>query len=499
VKELAPIVLFVYNRPWHTEQTLNALSQNELADQSILYIYADGPKKNATEDQLKKIYQVGQIIRRKSWCKEVFIIESAKNKGLADSIVHGVTEIVNKYGKIIVLEDDIITSKGFLKYMNEALELYENDEKVMHISGYMFPHNKKMSKPTFFCQIAFSWGWATWKNSWQKYNGDGKNVKSTLTNRGLLKRFNMDGTYMFQEQLDANIKGTLKSWAVFWHASIIINNGLSLIPSFTLVRNIGNDGSGENCSHDSKFENQPLQTDLVLLGKKKYIIESKKGRKLIKAFYSGLLNTKPMSQNYFRRIFYQLKNYNRILFFLKGNEELLTKVINDKKKIELIKSLYAETSIDKTTYFDVEDFSDIRLERHVFIGAYNVISVKNFSKTERNCGLHVGEETYIGDQNNIRASGGKIIIGKKCLISQQVSLIAANHGILRDQYIKDQPWESKGDIIIGDDVWIGCGVQVLPGVHIGKGAVIAAGSVVTKSVQPYEIVGGVPAKKIKDR
>ena len=150
---LAPIVLFVYNRPWHTEQTLNALMQNELADQSVLYIYADGPKENATEEQLKKIEEVRHVIRTKKWCKEVHIIESEKNKGLADSIINGVTEIVNKYGKVIVLEDDIVTSKGFLKYMNEALELYKEEDKVYHISGYMFPVKGNCLKPFFIDRL----------------------------------------------------------------------------------------------------------------------------------------------------------------------------------------------------------------------------------------------------------------------------------------------------------------------------------------------------------
>jgi GT2 family glycosyltransferase len=120
LQELSPIILFVYNRPSHTEQTLKDLMQNELADQSVLYIYADGPKENATEEQIKKINEVRQLIRSKTWCKEAHIKEAEKNKGLADSIIDGGTEQVNKYGKVIVLEHDLITARGFLKYMNKA-------------------------------------------------------------------------------------------------------------------------------------------------------------------------------------------------------------------------------------------------------------------------------------------------------------------------------------------------------------------------------------------
>lgn len=143
---------------------------------------------------------------------------------------------------------------------------------------------------------------------------------------------------------------------------------------------------------------------------------------------------------------------------------------------------------------------DIEIGKNVRIGPFTVIAVNNYDKdNRRNSKLIVGEGTYIGQQNNIRATGGNIVIGKRCLISQQVSIISANHLTDPGQYIMDQPWTEGLDVIIEEDVWIGCGVQILPGVKIGKGAIIAAGSVVTKQVPPYMIYGGVPAKFIKER
>jgi acetyltransferase-like isoleucine patch superfamily enzyme len=145
------------------------------------------------------------------------------------------------------------------------------------------------------------------------------------------------------------------------------------------------------------------------------------------------------------------------------------------------------------------DPADIVLGKNVYVSAFTVISVlsepgKPVSK------LIVGDDTYIGEQNNIRAGGGNITIGKKCLISQQISLIATGHSIAAGQYIQDQPWEDhKNFIVIGDDVWIGCGSIVLPGVTIGNGAVVAAGSVVTKDVEPNAVMAGVPAKFVKYR
>jgi len=499
MNSLAPIVLFVYTRPLHTQQTLNALMQNELADQSVLYIYADGPKQNATEDQLKKIEEVLHVIRTKKWCKEVHIIESRKNKGLADSIISGVTEIVNQYGKVIVLEDDIVTSKGFLKYMNDALELYKNEDKVYHISGYMFPHNTKSKSETFFCQIAFTWGWATWKRAWNKFQIDTVGLLDKLNKENLLSRFNIDNTYSYQKQLEDNISGRLKTWAVKWHATLVLNNGLSLIPYNSLVRNIGNDGSGENCSEDKRYINQMLEQKYVNIEKKEVIEESIIGREIIKLYYNGLNKMKESKSNIFKKSYNVLKRLRRIYLMLITNEAQLKEIIDKQRDIDKIKLHYPHISINDSNYFLIEDFSKVTFDSGVFIGPYNVFFVINHSKEEDCSGLYIGEGTYIGEQNNIRASGGKIVIGKKCLISQQVSLIAANHEIARDQYIKDQPWVNKGDIIIEDDVWIGCGVQIMPGVKIGKGAVIAAGSVVTKSVEPYTVVGGVPAKKIKDR
>jgi len=168
-KKLAPIVLFTYNRPEHTQQVLDALALNNEAKESILYIYCDGAKPLATEQELEKINTVKSIATKEHRFKEVVVIEQQKNKGLANSIIDGVSEIINEHGKIIVLEDDIVTSKGFLKYMNDALKCYENNENVMHISGFMYPHQQQLPE-TFFYNVTLCWGWATWQRAWQYFN-----------------------------------------------------------------------------------------------------------------------------------------------------------------------------------------------------------------------------------------------------------------------------------------------------------------------------------------
>lgn len=251
---LSPIALFVYNRPWHTRQTLEALSRNILADKSKLYIYADGAKENATEEQIQKIKEVRKLLREKKWCGEVEIIERDRNLGLANSVITGVTEIVNKFGKIIVLEDDLVTSAGFLRYMNDALNLYENEEKVMHISGFSEPIGKTLPV-NYFISFTSCWGWGTWEKSWKRLNTSSDFLLKNIEKIGVFD-FNLGVPHyeMLQEtRFNPNF-----SWAILWHASVFINNGLCLHPHKSLVRNIGNDGSGVNCGNNRISSNRQL-------------------------------------------------------------------------------------------------------------------------------------------------------------------------------------------------------------------------------------------------
>ena len=145
--KFSPIILFVYNRPWHTRKTIEALQKNLLADQSDLVIYSDAPKRNSDE---QKVTEVRNLIKTVKGFKNLIINERKENYGLARSIITGVTETIDKYGRVIVLEDDIITSKYFLKYMNEALEIHKSEDRVMHISGYMYPIDPLGLPETFF-------------------------------------------------------------------------------------------------------------------------------------------------------------------------------------------------------------------------------------------------------------------------------------------------------------------------------------------------------------
>ena len=280
---LAPIALFVYNRPWHTSQTLEALSRNLLADQSRLFIYADGPKANATEEQRQQIREVRDLIRKKKWCAEVKIVEQNENKGLADSIIDGVTKIVNEYGRIIVLEDDLVTSVGFLKYMNETLSLYENDERVMGVAGYIFPGMKDLPENYFIYGGANTWGWATWKRAWSIFNSSAEELIQEIVRRNEIERFNMYGAHDYFNLLKEANRGMVSSWGVRWYASVFLKGGLGHWPGRSLVNNIGHDSSGTHSGMDDNYSHKELAMRIAV--GRIPVEESLRGRDAIIGFY----------------------------------------------------------------------------------------------------------------------------------------------------------------------------------------------------------------------
>lgn len=264
--EVAPIALFVFNRPYHTRKTLEALAENKLAENSVLYIFADGPKSSATVEELEKILETRKVIKERLWCGEVKIIESEKNNGLAASIVHGVTKVINEHGKIIVLEDDIVTSPGFLKYMNDALNFYEKEERVMHVAGYFPPVKQFKNLPTtFFFNETSCWGWGTWKEAWSNLQLDPSELLSSIQSTGLESKFNRDNSYPYTGQLQENIDGKIHTWAIKWYSSVFLKNGLCLHPRVSLIKNIGFDGSGIHCNDSfRKYEHQRIATSIEI-------------------------------------------------------------------------------------------------------------------------------------------------------------------------------------------------------------------------------------------
>ena len=245
----SPVVLFVYNRLWHVRETLTYLQSNQLADQTDLIVYSDGPKNREDE---KKISSVREYIRSVKGFKSVKITEHTNNLGLSRSIIAGVTETVNTYGSVIVLEDDMVTSPYFLLYMNDALNYYKNEEKVISIHGYFYPVKTDLPQ-TFFLKGADCWGWGTWKRGWDLFNPDSKALLNEIRNRKSEKEFDINGTYAYTKMLSDNALGKNDSWAIRWYASAFLENRLTLYPGKSMVENIGTDSTGTHCDSTEKF------------------------------------------------------------------------------------------------------------------------------------------------------------------------------------------------------------------------------------------------------
>ncbi len=250
MQNLAPIALFVYNRPDHTRRTLNYLQKNVLAEESRLFIFSDGAKTDADQ---AKVEQVRQLAKEVTGFKSVKVISSKQNKGLANSIIDGVSQLIKEYGKVIVFEDDLLSSPYTLEYFNEALTRYATEEKVMHIGAYMFDLNDESLPETFFYRIATSWGWATWSRAWKDFEPDIDKLIGQFDKQKIYQ-FSIDGTMNFWKQVQEFKTGKNNSWAIRWYASIFLKGGLTLNPSHSLVHNIGHDGTGVHSNIENTYQ-----------------------------------------------------------------------------------------------------------------------------------------------------------------------------------------------------------------------------------------------------
>lgn len=217
---------------------------NELAEESEVFFFSDGPRR---ESDVARVQEVRAYLAGVHGFRSVTITAAERNLGLAGSIIRGVTDLVNRFGRVIVLEDDMVTSRHFLRYMNDGLERYEAHDTVASIHGYVYPVREKLPE-TFFLRGADCWGWATWRRAWQTFEPDGQRLLAELERRGLTREFDFDGTAGYTRMLRDQIGGRNDSWAVRWYASAFLAGMFTLYPGRSLVHNIGNDGSGRHCS-----------------------------------------------------------------------------------------------------------------------------------------------------------------------------------------------------------------------------------------------------------
>ena len=300
---LAPILLFAYNRPRHLQHTVEALAHNPLAQESELFVFSDGAR---TEDDREDVELVRSYIHTIEGFKTVHRIERDRNYGLAANIIDGVTDIVNRYGRVIVLEDDLVTAPGFLQFMNDALDTYADEPRVGHIQAYDFTQNPRLPE-TFLIKFTGSWGWATWQRAWQHFNPDGQYLLNELHRRHLTRRFDFNGKYGFTRMLRRQVEGKNNSWAIRWNASLFLQDILSLNVGRSLVQNEGFDGSGTHCGADHLYEAR-LYKKRLRVEKISPVTENLEARKIFERYYAR--TNSPWAKG-MRRLQSLLKTYCR--------------------------------------------------------------------------------------------------------------------------------------------------------------------------------------------
>ena len=246
----APIALFTYNRLPHTKATVQALGNNHLAADSDLWIFSDG---SSNESNKPLVAEVRNYLRTVTGFKSVKIIERETNLGLGNNIIDGVNQIVARYGKVIVLEDDLITSPFFLQFINDGLDLYETQDEVISIHGYVLPVDISLPE-TFFLKGADCLGWGTWKRGWNLFEKSGEKLLQKLESSAKTGEFDFENAYPYTQMLRDQIGGKNNSWAVRWYASAFLNDRFTLYPCKSLVFHAGGDGTGTNTGFDNLLD-----------------------------------------------------------------------------------------------------------------------------------------------------------------------------------------------------------------------------------------------------
>lgn len=244
-----PIVVFAYRRLDHLQRTVNSLRANAEAAVMPLIVYCDAARR---PEQQQEVDAVRAYARGITGFASLEIVERETNLGLAQSIIGGVSEVLDRYAHVIVVEDDLLLSRYFLRYMLDGLATYADEPRVASIHGYVYPVMDSVPE-TFFIRGADCWGWATWRRAWKHFRSDGGTLLSELKSANLTRAFDFDGSYPFTRMLSQQVAGRNDSWAIRWNASCFLAGMVTLYPGRSLVHNIGNDASGTHGGDDDDF------------------------------------------------------------------------------------------------------------------------------------------------------------------------------------------------------------------------------------------------------
>lgn len=470
----SPVVLFVYKRPQHLAKALEALSRCSMIKASTLIIYVDAAKHGASAEDRARVRAVSEIVHKIDWCGKLIIREREVNFGFQNQIL-GVGEVLETHDRVIVLEDDLVVAPSFLEFMNCALNVYRDDDDVMHVSGYMLPLQDCLPD-TFFYNAASCWGWATWRRAWLHFRDEPAAQLEAISKHP--KRSDFDcPPYWYLNQLRDNVSGAVRTWDGMWHASVFLRSGLCLHPGRSLVNNIGHDGSGENCVPSQRFD---ITVDILPLVVRRIAkLEHPTIRSMI-AQQFDIRRPSPM-----RRMRQWLAGYIRTaarfalgrlvpeLGLTLGRPRVGPAVLNrtDGSTVDKLSKLYWPYRFENSSLGAYSYIAEDGIVKNTRIGKFVSIG------TGFRCGFGVHPV------DTVSTSPVFYSVHKQC-----GATLSRNNKVVEARPIK-----------IGNDVYIGMNVTVLDGVHVGNGAVVGAGAVVTEDIPPYGVAVGVPARVVRYR
>ena len=490
---LAPIALFAYNRPHHLAQAIAALRRDPLAASSDLHVFCDGPKIAAAVASIAEVRVQAHAI---AGFRSVTVVEKKHNIGLANSIVAGVTALCNRFGRVIVLEDDIVVQPGFLDFMNRALTRYRDDERVMQVTGYMFPVPLGGSNAALFLPLISCWGWATWKRAWDSFDSLSRDHAALQSDASRRRRFNLSDSYPYFEMLQRQVRGEVDSWGIRWYFSVFSRGGLVLWPPHSMVANIGFDGSGTH-----GYETMPVGAASIPsrapaqsyeMPQEVAVDEAKLAQigRLLAATHTPM--RKPVGGTMtLRAVLKQL--CPPILFrLLRGSPNTPA----------------AQSVTVCGNNSDVHGLVEMREGAgYIAVGDDCLIQAHLVAETAKSR-IVIGNNVFIGGGTTIDCVDS-VEIGDDVLISFECLLMDTDgHPMDLEARRGELPrWKDRGGrnwsgattkpIKIGRGAWLGARAIVLKGVEIGEGAIIGAGSVVTRSIPPFTLAAGNPARIVR--
>lgn len=490
---LAPIALFAYNRPHHLAQVVAALLRDPFAAASDLHVFCDGPKTAAAAAGVAAVRVQARAI---AGFRSVTVVEQERNIGLAGSIIAGVTALCNRYGRVIVLEDDIVVRPGFLDFMNRALTRYCDDERVMQVTGYMFPVPSGGSDAALFLPLISCWGWATWKRAWDRFDPCARGHAALQSDANLRRRFNLLDSYPYFEMLQRQMRGGVDSWGIRWYLSVFSRSGLVLWPPQSMVANIGFDGSGTH--GDGGMPNglgpipsrEPVQP--YALPQEVAVDEAKLAQigSLLAATHAP--KRKPVGTTMtLRTVLKQLC------------PPILIRLLRGSPKAAPVQSVSVCGNNS-----DVHGLVEMREgSAYIAVGDDCLIQAHLVAETAKSR-IVIGNNVFIGGGTTIDCAdsveiGDDVLISYECLLidsdGHPTDLETRRAELPRWKDHGGRNWSAAGTkpIKIGRGAWLGARTILLKGVEVGEGAVVGAGSVVTRSVPPFTLAAGNPARIIR--